>query len=90
MLYEQDNEHILLRVIFKNVAGYYNVYNESKKMNFSVNNEPYDKLIGILDHIHEKLEITFSDFAFEQKGEEYFSVKVSNETCFKNKTLKLL
>ena len=36
MLYEHDHEYIPLRVIFKNVAGYYNVYNESKKMNFSV------------------------------------------------------
>ena len=32
-------------------------------MNFSVNNEPYDKLNDILEHIYEKLEIIF-DFTF--------------------------
>ena len=67
MLYEHDHEYIPLRVIFKDVAGYYNVYNESKKMNFSVNNYPNDKLIDILGHIHEKSEITFNDFMFEEK-----------------------
>ena len=45
MLYEHDNEYILLRVTLKDVVGYYSVYNDSKKMNFSVN----DKLINILE-----------------------------------------
>ena len=33
-------------------------------MNFSVNDEPYDKLSDILKHIDEKLEITFGGFTF--------------------------
>ena len=59
-----DNEYILLIIILKDVTGYYSVYNDSKKMNFSVNNEPYDKLNDILEHIYEKLEIIFDDFTF--------------------------
>ena len=84
MLYEHGNEFLPLRIILKDVVVYYSVYNDSKKMNFSVKDESYDKLSDILDHIHEKLEITFSDFKFlRNDGEEYCGVKVSNEICFK-------
>ena len=50
VLYEHDNEYISLRVTLKDVVGYYSVYNDNKKMNFSVNNEFYDKLLNILEH----------------------------------------
>ena len=79
MLYEHDNEYILLRVTSKDVVGYYSVYNDSKKMNFSVN----DKLINILEHIEEKLEITLADFTLERKGGEHIKATVSDETSFK-------
>ena len=79
MLYEHDNEYILLRVTLKDVVGYCSVYNDSKKMNFSVN----DKLINILEHIEEKLEITLADFTFERKGGEHIKATVSDETSFK-------
>ena len=53
-------------------------------MNFSVNDEPYGKLSDIFEDIHEKLKIAFDDFAFlRNDGEEYFNIKVSNETYFK-------
>ena len=52
-------------------------------MNFSVNYEHYDKLINILEHIDEKLNINSNDFTFDKKGGEYFKTKVYNETCFK-------
>ena len=31
VFYEHDNEYMLLRIIFKNVVGYYAVYNDDKK-----------------------------------------------------------
>ena len=37
VLYEHDNEYIPLRVTLKDVVGYYSVYNDNKKNNFSVN-----------------------------------------------------
>ena len=83
MFYEHDNEYIPLRIILKDIVGYYDVYNDDKKKNFSVNYEHYDKLIKILEHIDEKLNINRGDFTFEKKGGEYFKTKVSNETCFK-------
>ena len=87
VIYEHDNEYIPLRVTLKDVVGYYDVYNDSKKMNFKINDglsdEPYHKLTNIFSHIEEKLNITFNDFTFKKKGEEYFKIKVSNETCFK-------
>ena len=54
-----------------------------KKMNFSVNYKHYDKLINILEHIDKKLNINLGNCTFEKKGGEYFKIKVSNETCFK-------
>ena len=83
MLYEHDNDYIPLRVTLKDVVGYYSVYDDSKKMNFSINNESYDRLINILEYIEEKLEIYFADFTFERKGEEYFKATVSDVTSFK-------
>ena len=53
-------------------------------MNFNVDYEHYDKLINILEHIDEKLEINLRDFTFFSNGKEYFKVKVTNETCFKD------
>ena len=79
MLYEHDNECTPLRVILKDVVGYYSVYNDNKKVNFSVN----DKLINILEHTEEKLEITLAHFTYEKKGGEYFRTTVSDETSFK-------
>ena len=76
MFYRHDNDYVPLRIILTDVVGYYDVYNDDKKMNFSVNYEHYDKLINILEHTEEKLNISFSDFTFEKRGREYFRIKV--------------
>ena len=84
MFYEHDSEYIPLRIILKDVVGYYSVYNDSKKMNFSVKDVPYDKFSDILDHIDEKLEIIFGVFTFLRNDvEEYFNRNVFNETYIK-------
>ena len=69
VFYEHVNEYISLTIILKDVIGYCSVYHDSRKMNFSVNDELYDKLSDILEHILEKLNITFGDFTFVRKGE---------------------
>ena len=48
VLYEHDNDYVPLRVTLKDVVGYCSVYDDSKKMNFNINNESYDRLINIL------------------------------------------
>ena len=68
VLYKHNNEYIPLRVISRDVVAYYSVYGDNKKMNFSVN----DKLISILEHIEEKLKITFADFSFGKKWGRVF------------------
>ena len=82
VFYERDDEYILLKIISNNVVGYYNVYEDSnsKKINFSLNDELYDK---IFEHIQEKLEITFGDFTFVSRGEEYIKTIVSKEASFR-------
>ena len=56
-------------------------------MNFKINDEHSDKiyqmLLNIFEHIEEKLSSTLNDFTFEKKGESYFKIRVTDETCFK-------
>ena len=88
MLCEHNNEYIPLRITVRDVVGYYDVYNtDVKRMNFKINDELSDKiyqrLSNIFEHIEEKLNITLNDFKFEKKGDSYFKIKVTDETCFK-------
>ena len=59
-------------------------------MGFKLDDELFDKVNGILNHIEEELNIEFSDFTFAKKGEEYLRTKVTNETCFKKAKTFLL
>ena len=87
VLYEHNNEYMPWRITLKDVVDYYDVYNDDKRMNFKINDELRDKiyqgLTNIFEHIEEKLNITLNDFTFEKKGESYFKIKVTDETCFK-------
>ena len=82
---------MLLRVTVKHVIGYYDVYNDNdKRMNFKINNDEqsdksYQELKNIFEHLEEKLSIVLNDFTFEKKGESYFKIKITDETCFKEK-----
>ena len=87
VLYEHNNEYMPLRITLKDVVGYYDVYNDDKRMNFKINDELsykiYQRLSNIFEYIEEKLDITLNDFTFEKKGESYFKIKVTDETRFK-------
>ena len=89
MYYEHNDKYIPLKVILRNVIGYYNDYKDNgKTMNFKLDDDSLDKIIDIFEHIEEKLKIDVNNFIYESKGEEYFKTKVSDETCFRkdNKT----
>ena len=70
MLYEHNNEYMPLRITLKDVIGYYDVYNDDKRMNFKINDELSDKiyqrLTNIFENVGEKLNITLNDFKFEK------------------------
>ena len=87
VLYEHNNEYMPLRITLKDLVGYYDVYNDDKRMTFRINDELSDKiyqrLTNILEHVEENLNITLNDFTFEKKGESYFKIKVTDETYFK-------
>ena len=89
VLYRHNNKYMPLRIIMKDVVGYYDVYNgNDKRMNFKVNNDEhadkiYQELENIFEHNEENLGITLNDFTFEKKGGSYFKIKVTDETCFK-------
>ena len=72
VLYEHNNEYMPLRITLKDVVGYYDVYNDDKRMNFKINDELsdkiYERLSNIFEHIEEKLDIILNDFTFEKKA----------------------
>ena len=87
MLYDHNNEYMLLRITLKDLVDYYDVYNDDKRMNFKINDELSDKIYqsleNIFEHIGKNSDINLNDFTFEEKGENYFKTKVTDETCFK-------
>ena len=83
-----DNECIPLRIILKDVVGYYNDYKDNskhsaKRMNFRLDDDSLDKVYDISVHIEEKLGIALNDFTCGNKGEEHLKIIVSDETCFR-------
>ena len=71
VLYEHNNEYMPLRITLKDVVGYYDVYNDDKRMNFKITDELSDKIYqsleNIFEHIEKKLDIALNDFTFEKK-----------------------
>ena len=77
VFYEHDNEYIPLRIILKDVVGYYNDYKDykdyskysAKKMNFKLDDDSLDKVYDIFVHIEEKSGIDLSNYIYESKDE---------------------
>ena len=92
MLYEYDHKYIPLKIVLKDVAGYYNDYKDhGKTMNFKLHDHLLNKIFDIFEHIEEKLKIDLSDFTYQSNFEECLKAEVSNETCFrKDKDEKLI
>ena len=84
MFYENDDKYILLKIILRDVVGYYNDYKDNGKIiNFKLDDDSLDKIIDIFEYIDEKLKIDLNNFTYERKGEEYLKTKVSDKTCFR-------
>ena len=62
VLFEHNNEYMPLRITLKDLLGYYDVYNNDKRMNFKINDKLSDKIYesleNIFEHIEKKLDIT--------------------------------
>ena len=51
MFYEDDDEYIPLKITLLDVQGYYNILeNDSKTMNFKLDDDSLGKIIDIFDH----------------------------------------
>ena len=91
VFYEHDTKYIPLKIILKDLVGYYNVYKDNdakydvKKTNFELDDDSLHKIYDLLEHIRRKLEIGVESCFYEDKrGEEYLETIVPNETCFKD------
>ena len=85
VFYEYDNEHIPWKITLLDVPGFYNIYNDNgKTMNFKLDDDSLKKIIDILEHIGEKLNIDLDNYLYEDmSGRTYFKTKVSDNTCFR-------
>ena len=92
VFYEDEDGYIPMKIILSDAAGYYNDYKDNskydlkcntKRINFSLNNDSMDKIYDIFNYFEEKLNIDFNDFTYESKGEEYLKTIVSDKTLFK-------
>ena len=55
MFYEHEDEYIPLKIILKDVVGYYNDYKDNgKTMNFKLDDDSLDKIYDIVEHIEKK------------------------------------
>ena len=97
MFYEHDDEYNPLKIILKDVVGYYNDYKDNgkydvkhsaKRMNLKLDDNSMDKIYDIFEYIEQKLGIYLNNFTYESKDEEYLKTIESDETCFikNNKT----
>ena len=56
MFYEHDGEYIPLKIILKDVVGYYNDYKyNGRKMNFMFDGDSLDKVHDIFEHIEKTI-----------------------------------
>ena len=93
MFYEHDHEYIPLKIILKDVVGYYNDYKNNskydlkysaKRMNFRLDDNSIEKICNIFEHIEERLGIDLKSRFYEGKrGDEYFKTVVSDYICFR-------
>ena len=95
MFYEHDDECILLKIVLKDMVGYYNDYKDNskydakyiaKRMNFRLNHDSIDKDYDIFENIEEQLEIGLNIYMYESRGEEYLKTIASNDEIWFKKT----
>ena len=90
VFYEYDDKYIPLKLILRDVVGYYNDYKDNskydskysaKRINFKLDDDSLDKIYDIF-------KCTENRFTYVSKGEEYLKTILSDETCFRkdNKT----
>ena len=89
MFYEDDDEYIPLKITLLDVQGYYNILeNDSKTMNFKLDDDPLGKITDIFDYIGEILKIGLYQYLYDSNSITYISItyfktKVSDDTGFR-------
>ena len=85
MFYEVDDEYIPLKITLLDVPGYYYIFNDdSKTMNFKLDDDSLGKIIEISEHIRGILNMDLYHYLYDHhNGIAYFKTKVSDETCFR-------
>ena len=73
LLYDHDAEYIPLKIISRDMVGYYNDYKNNSKydakysarrMNFKLDDDSLDKIYDILYRIEKKLGTDFNNFTY--------------------------
>ena len=74
-----------MKINHLDVLGYYYIFeDDSKTMNFDLDDNSLGKVIDIFDHIGKILNIDLYHYSYDDnKGIAYLKIKVSDEACFR-------
>ena len=89
---EDDDEYIPLKIAFLDVPGYYNIFNDdSKAMNFKLDDDSLGKIIDIFDRIGGILKIDLYHYSYDDNnGIKCFKTKVSDDRGLRKTWIKQL
>ena len=85
VFYEDDNKYIPLKIALLDVPDYNNIFkDDSKTINFKLDDDSLRKIIDIFECTGEILNIDLYHYLYEDSnGNTHFKTKVSDETCFR-------
>ena len=84
VFYEHENEHVLLKIVLRDVEGYYAENKGINNMNFMLNGSVYDVIFDVFEDIEKKSNIENIIYSFEtSSGFEYLKTNVPRNVAFK-------
>ena len=84
VFYEHEKEYILLKIILKDVEGYYAEHGGINNMNFLLKDSVYDVIFDVFEDIEKKSNIEDIIYSFEtSSGFDYLKTNVPRNIAFK-------
>ena len=82
--YEHENEYVLLKIILRDVEGYYAEHQGINNMNFMLNGSVYNVIFDVFEDVENKSNTENIIYLFETRnGFEYLKTNVPKNVAFK-------
>ena len=84
VFYEHENVYVLLKIVLRDVEGYYAKHTDINNMNFMLNGSVYDVIFDVFEDIEKKSNIENIIYSFETRNDfEYLKTNVPRNAAFK-------